>query len=589
MLAAAAVLVAAGRFPSAESAAGGSVIAYPQPGSRTASPQTQISIRGVAANKIGTVTVVGAESGAHETTAKPDSDGDGASLFLDPALTPGETVTVRTSLAIVGAARGAYTFTVSRPVEDVVTPLKKPDNPTVLQSFASAPDLRPPALTMTGALPAADGDVFLAPYQGRGPYGPMIVDPSGQLVWFHPLPDGVSAFDFRVQPLHGRKVLTWWQGVVTNGHGQGEGVILDSSYRQLATVRAGNGYSMDLHDFSLTGGDVALITAYQPVRWDLSSIGGSADGVVFDCIAQEIDIVTGNVLMEWHALDHVSPADSYAGTPDPTAPYDYFHINSLDLNQAGQLLISARATHTVYDVAADTGTVLWQLGGKNSSFTGPGTDFSSQHDARWIGPNRIGLFDNAEGVGDPTAEFSSGMVIQLDRNARRATVATQYGVGSVPRAPSQGDLQLLPHGGAFVGWGQQPYLSQFDASGQLVWQAELAQDYQSYRAFRFPWTGHPRTTPAVVAAGTGDGAIVHVSWNGATGVATWRVFTGESADTVVASVRAPTTRPAASGPSTGFEAALTVPGPAPAYVLVQALDWRGQVLGASGPVPVTRH
>lgn len=588
MLAAAALLVTVGRWPGAESAAAGSVVVYPQPGTRTAAPQTQISMRGVPAGRIGTVSVVGAASGPHRTSVRPDSDGDGASLTLEPALVPGETVAVHTSLAIAGATRGDYTFTVSRPVTDVMKPANRPDNPSELQHFASAAALRPPALTISGRLPAGDGDIFLAPYQGRGQYGPMIVDPAGRLVWFHPLPKGLAAFDFRVQRYQGSPVLTWWQGVVSNGHGRGDGEIVGSDYRKVATVRAGNGYAADLHDFDVTPAGTALLTAYQPVRWDLSSVGGPRDGVVLDCIAQEVDIATGNVLMEWHALDHVSLAESFAGTPADDGPYDYFHINSLDLGPTGQLLISARATHTIYDVAADTGAVLWRLGGARSSFVGDGVGFSSQHDARWIGANRISLFDNAAGVGTATAEYSSGVVVQLNAAERRASVVRRFGVGSVPEAPSQGDLQLLPHGGAFVGWGQEPYLSQFGSGGQLLWQAELARDYQSYRAYRFPWSGHPRTVPHAVASASGGGAEVRVSWNGATGVASWRVLGASSPDVLRDGAARAGADVVAARRSTGFETTLPVPGRVPDYVAVQALDWRGTVLGTSDPILVAR-
>ena len=55
--------------------------------------------------------------------------------------------------------------------------------------------------------------------------------------------------------------------------------------------------------------------------------------------------------------------------------YDYLHLNSVEVDTDGNLLISARNTWTVYKVDRSTGAVLWRLGGKRSDFTiGPGHD-----------------------------------------------------------------------------------------------------------------------------------------------------------------------------------------------------------------------
>ena len=100
-------------------------------------------------------------------------------------------------------------------------------------------------------------------------------------------------------------------GYSIHGHGFGEYVILDSSYREIARVRAGNGFRGDLHEFLISPQDTALLTAYVPARTDLSSIGGPKYSRVWDGIAQEVDIETGGVLFEWHSLEHVGIEESY--------------------------------------------------------------------------------------------------------------------------------------------------------------------------------------------------------------------------------------------------------------------------------------
>ena len=98
---------------------------------------------------------------------------------------------------------------------------------------------------MTAQSPAvAPGDEFVAPYAGPGQAGPMILEPSGGLVWFKPLPPNTSATDLQVQQYEGKPVLTWWQGDVTvHGFGLGEDVIADDTYTDIAHVRAGNGHA----------------------------------------------------------------------------------------------------------------------------------------------------------------------------------------------------------------------------------------------------------------------------------------------------------------------------------------------------------
>jgi hypothetical protein len=202
----------------------------------------------------------------------------------------------------------------------------------------------------------------------------MIVDERGQVVWFRPLRDERTfARDLKGQNYRGEPVLTWWEGFL--GGQQNECVIVDSSYRELTRFRAGNGYSGDHHEFLITPQDTALILIYDPVRQDLSSVGGLTSDVVWQGIVQEIDIETGEVHFEWRGLDHVGLDETYAEPPNDALPgIDYFHINSIDIDHYGNLLICARETFAVYKIDRTTGEVMWRLG--------PGTPFAYQHDAR---------------------------------------------------------------------------------------------------------------------------------------------------------------------------------------------------------------
>jgi hypothetical protein len=169
-----------------------------------------------------------------------------------------------------------------------------------VRSFRSRPDLSLPAIAVIRqAHDTAPGYILVAPKEGAGLNGSMILDNSGQLVWFGPLQRRAErAMDFKVHCYRGEPVLTWWEGVRNGGYGLGEYVIADSSYGEVRRVRAGNGYQGDHHEFLITPQGTALITIFNLVRMDLSSVGGPKSGVVLDGIAQEVDIESGKVLFE---------------------------------------------------------------------------------------------------------------------------------------------------------------------------------------------------------------------------------------------------------------------------------------------------
>jgi hypothetical protein len=572
----------------------GSVTVSPLAGSRDASPQTQISFLGVPAGELSAISVVGSRTGAHSgrlaayrseiggTAAEGGGQGDGASFLPSQPFAEGERVTVRARLRTGGSVQTLLDqFAIAHEDQISSTPEAiHPGGPAEVQSFHSRPDLQPPVVTVTAGSPAvAPGDEFVAPYGGPGQAGPMILEPGGGLVWFKPLPTYTSATNLQVQEYDGKPVLTWWQGDISvHGFGLGEDVIADSTYTDIAHVKAGNGYQADLHDFQLTPQGTALITAYDPILCDLSSVGGAAYGGVTDGVLQEIDVKTGLVMYEWTSIDHVGLSESYEQASHSTiaSPFDFFHLNSINLDQDGSLLISGRNTWTVYKIDPRSGQIVWRLGGKHSSFEmGPGTSTAWQHDPRELPGGSISIFDN--GASPAVHSQSRGAVVSLDQQSGTATLVSQLSHTPPLLAESQGSMQALANGDWFLGWGQEPDFSEFGPEGRLLFDAHLPAHDQSYRAFRFVWTGTPAHPPAFAfqAAGGGQG-VVYASWNGATLVASWRVLAGPSASSL---------KTVAQTPRSGFETAIPIaPGTVGPYMAVQALGAAGQVLGASAAV-----
>ncbi|WP_165367938.1 arylsulfotransferase family protein [Phytoactinopolyspora endophytica] len=447
------------------------------------------------------------------------------------------------------------------------------------QSFVTRPDLTPPLIGVETSGETADGYLFMAPKKAEAQTGALIVDDDGEVIWSLPRED-MNVADFRVQEYRGQPVLTWWEGESHEGHGSGEFVIMDSSYQEVARIGAGNDRAGDLHDFELTDDGTALVLAYETEPADLTPFGGDEDGEMLNNYVQEIDVETGEVLLEWDASEHVPMSDTYdelggdddEEEDDEDAPFDWFHVNSVAEDDDGGLLVSARNTHAVYYLDRETGDVRWILGGKSSDFAmDEETTFTWQHDARWTESGELSLFDNQ--ALPKTADESRAIVLELDEEAGTVDLVEERTNPEPILAGSQGNTQMLDGGGVFVGWGSGSSMTEFDADGEAVMQATL-EPAESYRAFRMPWEGTPATPPDVTVEGTDDGQIdVYMSWNGATEVDQWRLLGGEAEDAL---------EPVETVGRDGFETLAQVDDVD--FIAVEALDSSGAVIGTSDVV-----
>jgi hypothetical protein len=431
------------------------------------------------------------------------------------------------------------------------------------REFVSRPDLRPPRVKLfaleKGVLP---GHIFIAPKKKVEQAGPLILDNRGRVVWFLPV-DAKGVTDFRVQHYRGKPVVTWWHGRSADGKRLGRYSIYDNRYRLVAHIRPGNGITGDMHEFLITNRNTALMTLSHVVRVKSRK--------VLEGALQEVDIKTGRVLFEWHSIGHVLLVESYYRLPKtPSRVYDYFHINSIDVDHDGNLLVSARNTHTIYKINRRTGEIIWRLGGKRSDFKlGRGTRFGWQHDARRLPNGTISLFDNA--AAPRLRRQSRGLVLRLDERRKLATVARTFVHRPPIVAVDQGNMQMLPNGHFLIGWGHEPWFTEFGPLGVALLDARFArQGADSYRAYRFPWIGRPTRLPAVAVVRD----KIYVSWNGATEVAAWQLLAGADKKKL---------RPVRTVPKTGFEEAIPLPRGA-AWVAVRALDRLGHSLAKSSVV-----
>ena len=561
----------------------------PMPGARDASRDQQISLLGAPAQALSNIHVSGTFTGSHRGRLIAYSQGDGASFLPNRPFDPGETVTVRGDVRVGGRER-PFSFHFAIAYADPI-PIEAPTEklqltPGEYTSYHSAPEIHPPSIAVTYYNPSLDGggDIFGAPYSGPGNTGPMIFEPNGQLVWMDPLPEHVFATNLQVEEYEGEKVLTWWQGFIPqNGFGLGEEIVANSAYQPILHIHAGNGYLVDLHDFHLEPDHTAVFTVVSTIHCNLTSDNGPRDGDLTDFLFQEVDLRTGMVRREWTSVDHVPLSASYAKAEQADAewPFDFFHLNSVDPRANGTTLLSARNTWQLYLINDRTGQVTTTIGGKHPSVKmEEGTMTAYQHDANTLPDGIISIFDNG---GTPFVHPQTrGLFIEYNQQTNTVKRVFELVHPRPLQSGSQGDVQELAGGNWFMGWGSEPYFTEFNSSGQMIYDAHLSlqpissehgEHLASYRGYKFEWTGTPSYPPSIAAEAQGGGLAVYASWNGATEVARWLVLGGSSPQAL---------HPIGQAARSGFETAISVP--AAPYVQVQALDSAGVIIGHSATI-----
>ncbi|KAI1177861.1 Arylsulfotransferase-domain-containing protein [Nemania sp. FL0916] len=467
----------------------------------------------------------------------------------------------------------------------------------------------------------SEGGYYLIAQKGKlvSTPGPTIFDSRGELVWASQS-FGV-VFNLQVQTYAGEQYLTFWASPEGSIHGYGRGTyyMLDASYEIFRTLEpAGNsGLKGDLHEFHITPRGSALITIYNSVPADLSAIGGPEKGWALDCIFQEIDIETGALVFEWSAFEHVAinaTVRTFAGEDDGTTPesaFDFFHINSVDVDGEGNYIISARHTSTILCISPHGGKILWTLGGKASDFFdasgGAASDFMYQHDVRPQGEDQresrtltLSIFDNAaaERAGELSPYSQSrGLLVRLDTTNMTVSLLRSYTdpVHTQRAASSQGSMQVLPDR-VVLGYGWLPYITEFARdTGDVLCAVELAPAVtarwgliNTYRAFKVSdWVGRPAAPPDVYFDRSASEEMLFVSWNGATEVERW-VLQGMGAgeeggveDGVVEKGEEEGFEDVDIIDKESFETAFTITGDMPRYLRIAAVDSAGTVLAHS--------
>lgn len=462
------------------------------------------------------------------------------------------------------------------------------DSGTPYQTYMSNTDIKPPQVQInTNGTALADGYIFIgvdgAPTSGQN--WPAIYefsnDVQGSLIWTG---NYVEPFDFKASTYKGEPVLSFWSGELLNGYGRGSFYVLNQSYAEIAHFQVNRfGDEMgDIHEFEITADDTALVAIYHAIPWDLSASGGISEGWLFENTIQEINIETGELVFEWNASTHVGINESYNSLPEDvgrsdSTPWDYFHINSIEKDSNGDFLVSARVMDCIYKISGADGHIIWRLQGKQSDFdVAPEAAFAFQHDARWLNDDqtRMTLFDNGPTEGIDT---SRGLLLDVNQDDMTVRLIQAFQNGAKTFAQFEGSLQAIDPANEttnfILGYGNQPYFAELDHNGNILLDVQFGKTnvVNSYRAFKQQWQGRPTTKPDVHWDKQGN--RVYYSWNGATDVVLWEIYTANTSDsrtwTNITTAR-----------RTGFETTVDLSGATlDTYVRGKALNSTGGTLG----------
>jgi hypothetical protein len=357
------------------------------------------------------------------------------------------------------------------------------------------------------AVNVAPGSVFLAP---SGSNCVTIVDNSGSPLFVRQvLPNGGE--DLKME-LNNTLSYFQTQTILLQNIFVGTVYLLNSRYAVIDSFNCGNGYSTDDHDFRLLPNGHALLLAYDGINMDMRTVTGDSNAAkkatVFGAIIQELDNSKPKlVVRQWRSWDHfqISDMTNFDLTDPNHTLIDYAHVNSVESVDDTTILASFRHMDEVTKINFRTGKPIWRWGGKNNvfEFAGDTLQFSHQHDVRLLPNGHITMWDNGNyrksvwgdgSVHDTT--YSRAVEYELiDNGDTKAT--TVWEDFDVPYSFASGNVQRLPNGNTFIGYGtvSVPNAKEVTPQGKKVFQLSLPNNPYNYRTFRFQWQPNASVVP----------------------------------------------------------------------------------------------
>ena len=366
-----------------------------------------------------------------------------------------------------------------------------------------------------------EGKLFLGNHpQKNDPSGyyMMILENDGFPAFFRKVPGKI--FDFKKQR----------NGLLTYAINKAElncFYTMDNSYTVVDSNTTQNGYRIDRHDFLIMPIGHVLLIGNDPQIMDMSQIveGGDTAAVVVGNVIQELDN-SKNLVFQWRTSDFFNITDANIDLTKKRVRYA--HVNAIEIDHDGNILISSRHQSEVTKIDRDTGQIIWRMGGNNNEFTLVGDTqwFSRQHDIRRLDNGNVTVYDNGN-LNDPME--SRAVEYSLDEVNKIATVVWEYRHDPPIYGSAMGSTRRLPGGNTLIGWGNSkvPDVTEVHPDGTIAMELTLLNNAHTYRVFRYPWEG-VAAEPYAWANTNGEELWLHFTKFGDSDVVNYYVYRGTS-------------------------------------------------------------
>lgn len=208
----------------------------------------------------------------------------------------------------------------------------------------------------------------------------------------------------------------------------------------------------------------------------------------------EINRTTNEVTWNWSVWDHFDPSNNCSECINYISfrgSLDWTHMNALSFNKSENTIItSIRNLNTIMKInhtlpGNDKNSVIWELGGKNSDFTGTGNNFSHIHGLEIINGNQIIIFDNGLHRDWGMEPFSRVLVIEINETSMDAEIVWNYNETPAFYSSIWGYAEQLPNKNILITDGFNGRVIEVNYSTQqIVWKMQLPPGYGIYRAYR---------------------------------------------------------------------------------------------------------
>jgi len=363
--------------------------------------------------------------------------------------------------------------------------------------------------------------IFIDNRGGGGDPWNVIFDNSGQPVWYSKYPD--ERRDMKVQH---NGVMTMLARDEGGDHFNG----FNTNYQQIVQYWTTNGYSGDEHELQVLADGTYFTTALLTQTVDMSRYiaGGSTNASVTESAIQEFT-AAGDLIFQWRAWDHINILDEQEFINLTSSSFDYPHMNAIDVDTDGNILLSSRNTSEITKIDRNTGAIIWRLGGVRSSFTFPNDPLDgprNQHAVRMVGTNLYTLFDDGNLHNPPV---SRGVEFQVDTNAMTASVVWQYPPVTTTALYSyyMGNTQRLTNGNTLIDWAvtNLPKLTEIAPDGTKAFEMNWLNYWEAYRVWRCTWHA-VAAQPYLLLESYPDNVTLLFNQFGDTNVAYYRIYGG---------------------------------------------------------------